>query len=56
MLEGKLLIDIEDADTITLEPHQGYTVPRGVVHRTRAPDGRTVIVMVEPAGVQPTGD
>jgi mannose-6-phosphate isomerase-like protein (cupin superfamily) len=56
VLEGKLLIDIEDAETITLEPHQGYTVPRGVLHRTRAPEGRTVIVMVEPAGVQPTGD
>src|ERR1700742_1928779 len=56
VLEGRLEIDLEDADTIVLLPHQGYTVPRGVVHRTRAPEGRTVIVMVEPAGVQPTGD
>ena len=56
VLEGRLLIDIEGADTVTLDPHQGYTVPRGVVHRTRAPEGRTVILMVEPAGVQPTGD
>lgn len=56
VLEGRLLIDIEGEDTITLDPHQGYTVPRGVVHRTRAPEGRTVILMVEPAGVQPTGD
>ena len=40
---------------MTLDPHQGYTVPRGVVHRTRAPE-RTVILMVEPSGVQPTGD
>ena len=55
VLQGRLLIDIEGADTVTLEPHQGYTVPRGVVHRTRAPE-RTVIVMVEPAAVQPTGD
>jgi mannose-6-phosphate isomerase-like protein (cupin superfamily) len=55
VLDGQLLIDIEDGDTITLEPHQGYTVPRGVVHRTRAPR-RTVILMVESAGVQPTGD
>ena len=55
VLQGRLLIDIEGAGTVTLEPHQGYTVPRGVVHRTRAPE-RTVIVMVEPAGVQPTGD
>ncbi len=55
VLEGELLIDIQDADSVTLAPHQGYTVPRGVVHRTRAP-GRTAILMVEAAGVQPTGD
>jgi hypothetical protein len=35
--------------------HQGYTVPRGVVHHTRAPV-KTVILMVENAGVAPTGD
>jgi mannose-6-phosphate isomerase-like protein (cupin superfamily) len=55
VLEGQLLIDVEDADTVTLDPHQGYTVPRGGVHRTRAP-GRTAILMVEAAGVIPTGD
>jgi len=55
VLEGRLLIDVEGSDTVTLDPHQGYTVPRGVVHRTRAPE-RTVILMVEPSGVQPTGD
>src|SRR4051794_2196400 len=56
VLEGRLEIDIEGADTVVLRPQQGYTVPRGVVHRTRAPEGRTTILMVEPAGVQPTGD
>jgi mannose-6-phosphate isomerase-like protein (cupin superfamily) len=55
VLEGKLIIDIEDAESVELRPHQGYTVPRGVVHRTRAPE-RTTILMVEPAGVIPTGD
>jgi mannose-6-phosphate isomerase-like protein (cupin superfamily) len=55
VLEGTLLIDFEDRETVTLKPHQGYTVPRGVVHRTRAPE-RTAILMVEPAGVVPTGD
>jgi len=54
VLEGRLLIDLRDADTVELGPHQGFTVPRGVEHRTRAPQ-RTVVVMVEPAGVQPTG-
>ena len=55
VLEGRLLIDFEDRETATLEPHQGFTVPRGVVHRTRAPV-RTAILMVEAAGVSPTGD
>lgn len=55
VLEGELSVDIEDADTITLVRHQGCTVPRGVVHRTRAP-GRTIILMVEAAGFVPVGD
>jgi mannose-6-phosphate isomerase-like protein (cupin superfamily) len=55
VLEGELHIDVEDADTIVLGVHQGVTIPRGVVHRPRAPR-RTVIVMVEPATVVPTGD
>jgi mannose-6-phosphate isomerase-like protein (cupin superfamily) len=41
--------------TFVLGPHQGVTIPRGVMHRPRAPK-RTVIVMVGPATVQPTGD
>jgi mannose-6-phosphate isomerase-like protein (cupin superfamily) len=55
VLEGELHIDVEDADTIVLGVHQGVTIPRGVMHRPRAPR-RTVIVMVEPATVVPTGD
>jgi mannose-6-phosphate isomerase-like protein (cupin superfamily) len=55
VLEGRLLIDIEGGETVTLEPHQGFTVPKGVPHRTRAPV-RTAILMVEPAAVVPTGD
>jgi mannose-6-phosphate isomerase-like protein (cupin superfamily) len=55
VLEGRLEIDLEDRETVTLEPHQGYTVPRGVMHCTRAPV-RTAILMVEPAAVVPTGD
>jgi mannose-6-phosphate isomerase-like protein (cupin superfamily) len=55
VLEGQLLIDLDGADTVTLDRHQGYTVPRNVLHRTRAPR-RTAILMVEQAGVAPTGD
>lgn len=53
VLEGEFLIDLE-GQTITLQPHQGYTIPRGVVHRTRAPQ-RAAILMVEKNTVQPTG-
>jgi mannose-6-phosphate isomerase-like protein (cupin superfamily) len=54
VVEGKFLIDLE-GKTVELTPRQGFVVPRGVVHRTRAPE-RTVILMVEGAGIIPTGD
>ncbi|HSE47001.1 MAG TPA: cupin domain-containing protein [Gemmatimonadales bacterium] len=54
VVEGRFLIDLEDR-TVELGPRQGFVVPRGVVHRTRAPV-RTVILMVENAGIVPTGD
>ena len=54
VMEGKLLLDLEDR-TVELEPHQGLMVPRGVLHRTRAPQ-RTVVLMIEAATVTPTGD
>jgi quercetin dioxygenase-like cupin family protein len=53
-LEGKFLIDLED-HTVELAPQQGFVVPKGVVHRTRAPE-RAVILMVENMGIIPTGD
>ena len=55
VLDGELLIDLEHDETVTLRPQQGFTVPKQVVHRTRAPR-RTSILMVEAAGVIPTGD
>lgn len=55
VVEGRFLIDLEEDRTVELKPNQGFTVPRGVVHRTRAPE-RTVILMFEGAGVVPTGD
>jgi mannose-6-phosphate isomerase-like protein (cupin superfamily) len=47
-------IDLEGR-TVELAPRQGLTVPKGVMHRTRAPE-RSVILMIEGAGVIPTGD
>ena len=54
-LDGELIIDIEGEDSIELKPNQGFVVPKGVVHKTRAP-GKTVVLMIETAGIIPTGD
>ncbi len=54
VVEGRFLIDLDER-TVELTPRQGFTVPRGVMHRTRAPE-RTVSLMIEGAGVVPTGD
>jgi len=61
VLEGRFLIDLaprddgEPGEVVTLRPGEGFTVPKGVVHRTRAPE-RAVILMVETANIVPTGD
>ena len=54
-LNGELLIDIENSETVTLKQHQGYVVPKGVVHKTRASE-KTIVLMIETAGIVPTGD
>ncbi len=54
VVEGRLQIDLENR-TVELMPRQGMVVPKGVVHRTRAPE-RTVILMVENRGIIPTGN
>jgi len=54
VLEGRFIIDLEER-TIELEPNEGFVVPKGVVHRTRAPE-RTVVLMAETAAIVPTGD
>jgi hypothetical protein len=53
-LEDQFIVDLEDR-SVELAPRQGITIPRGVVHRTRAPE-RSVVLMMEGAGVVPTGD
>jgi mannose-6-phosphate isomerase-like protein (cupin superfamily) len=54
VLEGRLFVDLEGR-SFELAPRQGLAVPRGTRHRTRAPE-RTIILMVENAGIVPTGD
>ena len=54
VLEGKFFIDLEN-DSVKLLPQQGFMVPRGVVHRPRAPE-KAVVLMIETAAIVPTGD
>ncbi len=54
VVEGHFLIDLEGR-TVELLERQGFTVPKGVLHRPRAPQ-KTIVLMVENAGVIPTGD
>jgi mannose-6-phosphate isomerase-like protein (cupin superfamily) len=54
VVEGLLVIDLEDR-VVELQPRQGFVVPKGLMHRTRAPQ-RTIILMVEAATVIPTGN
>ena len=54
VVAGRFIVDLEGR-SVELTPRQGFVVPRGVRHRTRAPE-RTVVLMVEGAGIVPTGD
>ncbi len=54
VLDGHFIIDLEER-SVDLQKHEGFVVPKGVRHRTRAPD-RAVILMVETAAIVPTGD
>lgn len=54
VVDGRLFIDIEGR-TIELGPKQGVTIPKGLMHRPRAPE-KTVMLMVETKTIQPTGD
>ena len=54
VVEGRFLVDLEGR-TVELLPRQGFTVPSGTRHRTRAPE-RSIVLMVEAATVTPTGD
>jgi mannose-6-phosphate isomerase-like protein (cupin superfamily) len=54
VLDGHFIIDLEDR-SIDLKAQEGFVVPKGVVHRTRAPE-RAIVLMAETASIVPTGD
>ena len=54
VLDGIFIVDLQDK-SIELKKYEGYVVPKGITHRTRAPE-KAVIIMVENAGIVPEGD
>jgi len=54
VIDGLLLIDLEEK-VIELKPKHGFMVPKGTLHRTRAPS-RTSLLVIEDYTVKPTGD
>ena len=54
VVEGRLFLDVGE-ETHELAAGQGYAVPKGVMHRTRAPQPAVVLMMAS-SGVKPTGD
>ncbi len=55
VLEGEFYMDVEGAESVLLRRHEGFTVPKGVVHRPQSPR-KSVVLMVESIGIVPTGD
>jgi mannose-6-phosphate isomerase-like protein (cupin superfamily) len=55
VLEGEIFMDTETNGSIRLQRNQGFTVPKGTMHRPRSPE-KSVVLMVERVGIVPTGD
>ena len=54
VVSGRFIIDLEDC-AVELTQGNAFVVPKGVMHRPHAPE-RTVSLMVERAGIVPTGE
>jgi mannose-6-phosphate isomerase-like protein (cupin superfamily) len=54
VLKGRFNIELE-TEKVSLGPHQGFTVPKGVIHKTSVSEPSTILMM-EAASVKPTGD
>lgn len=55
VLDGEIALDVEGREPVHLAALQGYTVPKGVMHRPRSPQ-KSAVLMVESLGIVPTGD
>lgn len=54
VLSGKLFIDLEGR-VVELNPNQGITITKGVMHRPRASQ-KTIVLMIETRNIKPKGD
>lgn len=54
VLKGRLIVQLTDAD-VSLNAGELYVVPKGVAHRTVAPE-EAHLLLIEPHGVPNTGD
>jgi mannose-6-phosphate isomerase-like protein (cupin superfamily) len=55
VLDGEISLDVEGRDAVVLRQHEGFTVPKGTLHRPRSPE-RSVVLMIESLGIVATGD
>ena len=55
ILEGTVILDQENGESVTMGPGELCVVPRGVVHRPRAATEAKVL-LIEPQGEPNTGD
>ena len=54
VLDGQLIIELEN-EVVKLNKHEGYTIPKCIMHKTLAPE-KVVVLMIEGANIKPTGD
>lgn len=55
VLEGELIMDYEEHDSVTFGPGEIVVVPAGVVHRPRA-EHEVKVLIIEPKGEPNSGD
>jgi mannose-6-phosphate isomerase-like protein (cupin superfamily) len=55
VLDGLFRIELAGRPTVELGPRQAFSVPAGLQHRPVVPV-RSAVLMIEKAGVVPTGD
>lgn len=55
VLEGEMMMDLEDGSAHTVKAGEVFVVPKGITHRPRA-DHECKVLLIEPKGVPNSGD